>query len=70
MTSYDRLTEEEIELDLLKAAITSPDLFASIKQVFHNHLHPESLDPTGRKLYEIFKRLENERDSASEDNHG
>jgi len=52
------LTEEQLELDLLKGAIANPDLFASVRAVFHNHPHPEQLDDTGKKLYRIFKRLE------------
>jgi hypothetical protein len=58
----DDVTGEQLELDLLKGALLNPDLFASVKAVFHNHPNPDALDPTGRRIYEIFKRLESSKD--------
>jgi hypothetical protein len=59
---FGDVTDEQIELDLLKGALLNPDLFASVKEVFHNHPNPDALDPTGRRIYEIFKRLESSKD--------
>lgn len=61
-SAFEDQTDEELEMDLLKGALTNPELYASVKGVFHNHPHPEQLDPTGRRIYEIFKKLETQSD--------
>jgi hypothetical protein len=52
------LSEAGLELDVLKVAVVNPELFQSLRQVFLNHSNPDSLDDTGKKLYRIYTRLE------------
>jgi hypothetical protein len=61
--TFEDLSEEGLELELLRCALVNEPLFLSIKAVFESHKYPERLDPTGLKLYNIFKRLSHEQDS-------
>lgn len=47
-------TYEDTELELLKIAVTNPDLYNNLKEVFENHRYPEKLDPVGQMLRQYF----------------
>jgi hypothetical protein len=55
---YVSMTDEEIQLDLLKAAVVNPELYNTMRQLMTNHPYPDRLDPAAKRLRKIFKELE------------
>lgn len=47
-------TYEETEVELLKIAVSNPDLYNNLRQVFVEHKYPEKLDPVGKTLRKFF----------------
>lgn len=47
-------TFEETELEMLKIAVTNPDLYNNLRVVFTEHKYPSKLDAIGQQLRQFF----------------
>lgn len=54
--SYLR-SPQELEIELLKVAVVSPDLYNNLRSVFIDHKSPDKLDPMGKQMREYFLNL-------------
>lgn len=55
---YHDMTEDEIKLDVLKAAVMDPELYNTIRQLMVDHPYPDRLDPQAKRLRKIFMELD------------
>lgn len=47
-------SSEELVLEMLKIAVSNPDLYNNLRSVFEDHKAPEALDPFGKQIREFF----------------
>ena len=55
---YSDMTDEEIQQDVLKAAIVNPELYNTMRQLMIGHPYPNRLDEHAQRLRRIFMELE------------
>jgi hypothetical protein len=55
---YSDMTDDQIRLDVLKAAVVNPELYNTMRQLMVNHPYPQRLDENARRLRRIFMELD------------
>ncbi len=55
---YTQMTDDEVRLDVLKAAMVNPDLYNTMRQLMVDHPYPARLDEHARRLRRIFMELD------------